>query len=437
MGKLTRRGLIALAVACLLVGVFTDAALGFSGFGPIRADATYGQEMTFSVGLPGGAPDSLELLLQFTGSDDTLVIPVQPGASSATYRWDAADRSVTPNTLVTYRWRATAAGAVTVSAAGQLLYDDDRTGFDWHTARYGDATVHWYGAAEDEARAFGRLSSSAARSAEELLGHSLAGPIDIFVYDTRDDFFGALGPGAREWTGAATFPPLRTIFMWLGGGSAAYLQTTLIHEVTHVVFHDATDNPFHAPPRWFNEGLATWAEDHSDQARRSTVTDAASGVGLLALDALADQFPIDAQGASLAYAEGDSMIQFIIDRFGDQAIAGIAEAWRNGAGDAEALEVGTGITEERLYHDFFASFGVEVPKPIVAAALAPSNVDKPPQRDASSGPVPASSSPDASPPPATDGDQATLPILLVAAVMVGVLGGLLLVRRAARGGGPQ
>ena len=72
--------------------------------------------------------------------------------------------------------------------------------------------------------------------AEELLGHELDGPVDIFVYDAREDFFGALGPGAREWFGAATFPPLRTIFMWLGAGPASYLDTTIVHEVTHIVF---------------------------------------------------------------------------------------------------------------------------------------------------------------------------------------------------------
>ena len=74
-----------------------------------------------------------------------------------------------------------------------------------------------------------------------LLGHEMAGPVDIFVYDAREDFFGALGPGAREWSGAATFPELRTIFMWLGAGPASYLETTVVHEVTHVVFQDATE----------------------------------------------------------------------------------------------------------------------------------------------------------------------------------------------------
>ena len=43
------------------------------------------------------------------------------------------------------------------------------------------------------------------------------------------------------------------------------------------------------------------------------------------------------------------MVQMIIDRYGRGAIAKIAAAWRNGDGDAEALEAGTGISATQLY----------------------------------------------------------------------------------------
>ena len=45
----------------------------------MTADATYGQQMRFTVKLSGGAPDSLDLLLRFTGSEPTEVAPVDPG----------------------------------------------------------------------------------------------------------------------------------------------------------------------------------------------------------------------------------------------------------------------------------------------------------------------------------------------------------------------
>ena len=434
MGRLMRRAGLAIGLALWLTALQVGSVGAFSGFGAMTATATYGVGMTFTVQLPGGAPDRLELLLQFGGSDQTSVALVAPGASSATYTWDATTRGITPNTPVAYRWRATSNSSVTLSAQGNLLYDDDRPGLNWQAARIGDATVHWYGGAESEARAFGAISAKAASDAETILGHSLDGPIDLFVYATRDDFFGALGPGAREWTGAATFPELRTVFMWLGAGSSSYLQRTVRHEVTHVVFFDATRNPFHQPATWFNEGLAVWSEADSSAAQRTTVEGAAAS-GLIAFEGISESFPIEPDGAALSYAEGTTMVQMIIDHYGRDAIAAIAAAWRSGGGDDAALQAGTGVSAEKLYADYFAQFGVDPPQPVSPAPIPASNVKLPPQPAAPSG-GPASEatpSPGASPLP-TQGDLSGVAILLGVILVVAVAGGALLVlRRRERG----
>jgi hypothetical protein len=404
-------------------------AAAFSGFGSMTADATYGEEMRFTVQLPGGAPDQLELLLRFADSDATVVAPVDPGPSSAEYRWDTATRQITPNTAVAYRWRATTGEQVTLSPEQSLLYDDDRPGLDWHEARIGAATVHWYGEAENQARHLGTIAADAAAAAETLLGHVLAGPIDIFVYDSRGDFFGALGPGAREWTGAATFPAIRTIFMWLGGGSSGYLETTMTHEVTHVVFQDATANAFHEPAKWFNEGLAVWAEEQSAGGHEGAVRSAADAGGLLAFDGISESFPIGDQAARLAYDEGATMVAMIIDTYGRKAIATIAAAWRDGAGDDEALETGTGVPVADLYDTYFASFGAAVPTAVEPAPILPSNVDRPPQPAA---PSSESSAPSPSPVGAPTEAQdwgAWIPALIVAGLALGVVVAIVARRR--------
>jgi hypothetical protein len=432
VGPVARRALpLAALILCASVAL-PPATAAFSGFGSITADAAYGQQMRFTVALPGGPPDQLELLLRFAGSDATVVAPVQPGSSSAEYVWDTADRPLTPNTSIAYRWRATVGGAVTLSPEKSLLYDDDRPGLDWHSALIGDATVHWYGGAEGQARHFGQVTANAAAAAESLLGHDLVAPVDIFVYASRDDFFGALGPGAREWTGAAAFPELRTVFMWLGAGSAAYLDTTMTHEVTHVVFQDATANPFHEPAKWFNEGVAVWSERQSASGHEASVQSAANAGALLAFDGIAESFPIGAEAARLSYDEGATMVQMIVDTYGKDAIAAIAAAWRDGAGDAEALEAGTGVTAEQLYDAYFASFGAEAPIAIEPAPILPSNVDKPPQPAASVGEGPVASvapSPSAEQP----AESGAAPGWILAAVVVvglGVgVGAALLVRR--------
>jgi hypothetical protein len=430
MGPVARRGLRLAAIALVALAIALPfPTAGFSGFGSSSADATYGGAMHFTIQLPGGPPEQLELLLRFAGSDSTVVAPVQAGQSSAEYVWDTADRHITPNTPIAYRWRATTGQQVTLSPEQTLLYDDDRPGLDWRTARIGAATVHWYGGAEAQARHFGTISADAAAAAEALLGHDLAGPIDIFVYDSRDDFFGALGPGAREWTGAATFPDLRTVFMWLGSGSGAFLETTMTHEVTHVVFQDATANSFHEPAKWFNEGLAVWSEEQSASRHEGAVQSAARSGDLLAFEGISESFPIGDQAARLAYDEGATMVQMIIETYGRDAVAAIAAAWRDGAGDDEALEAGTGVPVDELYDAYFASFGVDAPTAIEPAPILPSNVDKPPQPAAPAGESAAPSATPVEEPADTGGDVGWLAALAVLGVAVGAALGILATRR--------
>ena len=424
-----RRAIRAAAIVLALTIAVPLPAAAFTGFGSMTADATYGGQMRFTVQLPSGPPDQLALLLRFAGSDSTLVVPVDPGPSSAEFVRDTANQPITPNTSIAYRWRATVGDKVTLSDEKTLLYDDDRPGLDWHSAQIGAATVHWYGGAEAQARHFGSVSADAAAAAEALLGHDLAGPIDIFVYDSHDDFFGALGPGAREWTGAATFPELRTIFMWLQGGSSSYLETTMTHEVTHVVFQDATANAFHQPAKWFNEGLAVWSEQQSASGHEGGVRSAADAGGLLAFDGITESFPIGDQAARLAYDEGATMVAMIIDTYGRRAIAAIAAAWRDGAGDAEALEAGTGVKADQLYDTYFASFGVAAPTAVEPAPILPSNVDKPPQPGAPAGESAAPAASSVPEPAQSDGDTGWIPVVVLAGLALGVVVALVRVRR--------
>ncbi|MBA2633057.1 MAG: hypothetical protein H0U86_08680, partial [Chloroflexi bacterium] len=376
MGRLTR-WLAAIVAACAIGLVGAGAAAGFDGFGDATADSTYGDEIRFEVELEGSAPDRLELLLSTPGGEGSFVTPVEPDRGSATYEWDTSVEYVTPNTPVTYRWRAHVDGDIVLSEAQTIRYEDDREALDWRSAQLGEATVHWYGDAEAQARRFGELTAVGVERSEQLLGTSLAGPVDVFVYATRDDFAGALGPGAREWIGAVAYTHLRTIFMWLEGGSSAYLEVAMVHEVTHIVFHDATDNPYHEPARWLNEGIATWSEIGDAGGQRSIVEFEAAGGGLFSFEAITQQFPIGERAAELSYAQGTTMIDLIVDRYGAEAIARITAAYREGSSDDEALELGTGIPADQLYADFYAEFGVAVPQPISPEPIGPSTVDRP------------------------------------------------------------
>lgn len=430
MGRLTRIS-VALVLGGLLttLGALAPAARAGGGFTDLAADATFGVDMRFSAAWTGPPPDRVELLLGFAG-EEHLVVPVTLASGRLDYRRDLADGFVPANTRVAYRWRAVDGSQVTVSPEQTLLYDDDRPGLDWRQAQIGSATVHWYGNNESVARRFGDLAGGAADAAADLLGSPLVNPIDIFVYESREDFLGALGPDSREWIGAATYPHLRTVYMWLGAGSTAYLDITLAHEVTHVVFDDATSNPYHEPSKWFNEGIATWSELRNADTERDLVTqEAGTDRGLMAFAALTGQFPIDSRGASLAYAQSATMVDLIIREHGPEAIAAIADAYRSGATDEEAIEAGTGVSFDQLRADYFAAFGVSELVPVEPLPLGRSDVPLPPQPGEEPREEPA---PSVEPAPASGGSQDVVWWLIIGFVVVGALFVAVVVVRARR-----
>lgn len=441
MGRLTH--LVAATGAAMALTVVASAqAWAFDGFGPATADSTYAEQIRFEVELEGGEPDRLELLLRTPGSEASFVVPVEATGSSAVHVWDTSVDHLTPNTQVTYQWRAVTGDEVVVSQEQTIRYEDDRPGLDWQSAQLGEATVHWYGDSEAQALRFGELTAIGVANAEELLGTELAGPVDVFVYESRDEFFGALGPGAREWTGAAAFSPLRTIFMWNSreAGSPQYLEVAMLHEVTHIVFFDATDNPYHHPARWLNEGIATWSETRDAAEARAVVAAEADAGGLFAFEAITEQFPIGDRGGRLSYAQGTAMIDFIIDRYGTESIARITAAYREGASDEEALEAGTGVPADELYASFFSEFGVDQPEPIQPDPILPSNVERPPAGETDPGGVEGRPTvPPAEPRPGEDGepsaelDASAVGILLGAAALVALIAAFAIWRRAGSG----
>jgi hypothetical protein len=212
----------------------------------------------------------------------------------------------------------------------------------------------------------------------------------------------------------------------------------MVHEVTHIVFFDATDNPFHEPARWLNEGIATWSESGDAGDQRGIVEFEASGGGLFSFDAITAQFPIGERGGQLSYAQGTTMVDTIVDRYGRDAIARIAAAYRDGASDAEALEAGTGVPAEVLYAEFYAEFGVDAPEPIPPEPIGPSNVDRPTAGVIDEGGVDGEPAepPDPAPGerPPEDASDGSLPLLILLAVAaVAAVGGAVWVaRRAAR-----
>jgi hypothetical protein len=265
------------------------------------------------------------------------------GSTTLHYRVATADGHVVPNTRFSARWRiVTADGSVVLGPPVTRTYADDR--FDWKTINGDVVRVHW----TEGNRAFGeralKIGDTAVKSAAKLLGVTETEPIDFFIYADQGSFYDALGPSTRENVGGQAHPDIRTLFALITPADidASWVESVVPHELTHVVFQTAVDNPYHDPPHWLNEGLAVYESDGYGDSDRQQVEAAARDGSLIPLDGLAGAFPTSRERFFLAYAESVAAVDRIVRVNGRDALVALIRSYRDGVSDDEAFRTALG-----------------------------------------------------------------------------------------------
>ena len=291
-------------------------------------------------------------------------VPAPSGTGSVTLRDTfGGDGFLLPNTPVTAHWRITMeeGDLPVLGPEVSLVYDDDR--FTWQTTGDDIVRVHWY----EGSQAFGeralRIGEEAVDETAALFGVTEDEPIDFFIYADVDSFYDALGPGTRENVGGQANADIRTLFALIRPSDIddPWVAEVVPHELVHLVFDTAVQNPYHFPPRWLNEGLATYLSVGYGPSDRSTVESAARDGTIIPLDGLGGQFPTTAEGFGQAYAESVSAVDFLIRTHGQPALLELIDAYAEGRTDDEAFEAAIGQDVAAFDAAWLADLGAEVP----------------------------------------------------------------------------
>ena len=352
-----------------------------------------------------------ELLITFGGVPGPTVLEVTPpfGTGSRllteTFSLDL-DGFIAPNTPISARWRlypeATPDEPVTGPAV-DILYEDDR--FDWRTEAGDVVRVHWYeGSDAFGARAL-RIAEDAVESSSALLGVTETEPIDFYVYAEEDSFYAALGPGTRENVGGQANTEIRTMFALISPSEIddSWVQVVIPHELTHLVFDTAVDNPYHFPPRWLNEGIAEYQSEGYDASYRATVESAAKEGSLIPLDGLVGQFPTTFDRFRLAYAESTAAVTWLVDTYGQDALVSLVRSYADGLTDDEAFTQALGIDVTAFGDAWLASVGAVAPTRYGPQPAVPGPVPQAWSGSQTPGTTPAPGT--ATTPPSTGGAQ--------------------------------
>ncbi len=357
---------LGLALAWAHASAVAQEPAGLS-FDPPTAQGALLEPVRFEVSLAADAqPVRVELLTRTEGDPVSLlreaeVAPDGPGR----YRASVLDSShIPPNTTLEYRFRATLPdGSVADSASGRVTIADER--FDWRSRSDGVVTLHWYEGDDAFAdRALG-IGSAAIEKASTLLGVEDMPAVDFFVYADQDAFYDALGPGTRENVGGQANADIGTMFGLITPAEVTsdWVDTLVSHELTHLVFAEAVDNPYHSPPRWLNEGLAVHLSQGYDLGDRATVAGAVASGSLIPLDGLVGLFPTTGDRFGLAYAESSSAVDFLVRTYGEAPLVRLITSYADGVTDDEAFQAALGMTMTQFDDAWMASLGASRPAP--------------------------------------------------------------------------
>ena len=403
---MTRALRAVLAAAVLLMTLLPMPAPALAAgvtFSDPLATATYDDGVEFSIQLDAATvPDRLELRIRLPDTVGPVIFPVTvpsgQGAHRVTGGWDIGrDGHLVPNTRLTGQWVAYAAdGSTTVSDSTAVRYTDTR--FDWKTVEGDLVRVHWTEGGDAFGQRALKIGEDAIRDTSELLGVEERDPIDFFIYANQDAFRDALGPGTRENVGGQAHSDIRTLFALITPSEIddSWVSIVVPHELTHLVFDTAVDNPYRFPPRWLNEGLAVYLSQGYDANDRGEVERAARDGSLMPLTALSGQFPTTFDGFSLAYAEAVSAVDFLVRRHSRDALVALVRQYKDGLSDAAAFQAALGEDFTTFQAAWFDDLGIDAPKPRGPVPASPGPV--PPGWDAAASPSPA---PSASVPAAT------------------------------------
>jgi hypothetical protein len=333
-------------------------------------DTAFRDYITFNINVESDSPiTEARLLYRVAGQIATARgdAEIEPDTQVETsFTIDQERDYLPPGTELEYWWKIEdEAGNELKTEPQPLVYMDDR--HDWQTLSSDRLALYWY----QGDRAFGEaLFDQANKTLDQIeaeAGVKVEFPVKIFIYGNFSDLHDAIAVGSQEWTGGQAFTDQGVVVIGVSPSDLTYGLVATPHELTHLVIHQATDNPYGDIPRWLDEGLAVYMSGELDagwRGYRAQVADSAKSDKLMTLQTLSSSFPADSELAGQAYAQSGAIVEFVIQNYGKDAMAELLNIFSEGALYDDALREALGVDTWELDNVWRESIGapsLEIP----------------------------------------------------------------------------
>jgi hypothetical protein len=369
--RMRRIGLVALLafmIISMVVGfVMSLGAKGATGISVTASNASvnFPSSITFTVKATSDQPIT-DIRLLYTVAQRSLVTVINEGyvvfnpatSVNANWVWDMRQNGgLPPGTGITYWWKITdASGGVLETDKSTFTYQDQR--YSWHSLTQGLVTLYWYNGDNNFAAQLMNAAQSAMTHLSDIAGAELTDPVKLYIYKDAQDLQGAL-VFSQDWTGGVAFSQYSTVAIGIGTSASelAWGETTIAHELTHVIVGQVTENPYGDLPTWLNEGLAMVAEGPLDSSFTSVFQQALSQHTLISVRSLASPFSVFGNIAYLDYAESDEITNYLLTTYGRDKMLQLLHVFAQGSTYDNALQQVYGFDMDGLNSQWQASLG--------------------------------------------------------------------------------
>jgi hypothetical protein len=258
----------------------------------------------------------------------------------ANWVWDMTNASLPPGAEVTYWWMIEDADGNRFETSPEIMhFYDDR--YLWQSLtgtipQGGELTIFWYKGSDSFARELMDACQEGLAMLTQDIGAYPERPIKIYVYASTSDLQGAM-IYSQEWTGGVAFADFGIIAISIPPASLDWGKRALVHELTHLVVHEATFSPYGQLPLWLDEGLAMYSEGELDPDFRSCLEGAILEDGLISVRSLCSPFSAYSEKACLSYAQSYSLVEYLLDNYGQDKMLDLLALLKQGSTYDEAL----------------------------------------------------------------------------------------------------
>jgi hypothetical protein len=231
----------------------------------------------------------------------------------------------------------TDAGGSKLETTSKLIQIEDGR-YDWQTLKEGLVTLYWYEGDDTFSGELMDATQQALGRLSENSGAELKNQVSIYIYASTEDLQGSM-INPQDWTGGVAFSQYGIIAIGIATDSAslAWGKGAISHELTHLVVHQVTFNPYNDIPTWLDEGLAMYSEGALDSSFSNALFTAQKSNTLISVRSLASPFSAYAAQSILAYAESEEVVAYLISEYGRDKMLDLLDVFGQGSGYDEAL----------------------------------------------------------------------------------------------------